>query len=178
MQSTYFPPCIIEGCGRDAKTLNRTLCTTHYNRTKTGTPLEQPVRLVRPARGTCVVPDCEVLDCGPHGYCAKHHGRVAHNGSPDIVKHQRDRDNKWEKHPRWTGSDATYTAVHQRLKKVRGKASERACVDCGSPARQWSYTHDDPRELHSELGPYSADLDRYEARCVSCHKRFDLARLT
>lgn len=41
---------------------------------------------------------------------------------------------------------------------------------------QWSYTHDDPNGLTSGVGSYSSRLEFYVPRCVSCHKRFDLAR--
>lgn len=32
-------------------------------------------------------------------------------------------------------------------------------------------------QLESEFGPYSADPLRYVARCVPCHKAFDLAAI-
>jgi hypothetical protein len=75
---------------------------------------------------------------------------------------------------RWTGDDATYMAVHQRLRIRRGSAKLHKCVDCGLDAKQWSYEHNDPNEKSSELGPYSTDLNYYSPRCISCHKKFDL----
>ena len=168
--------CTVDGCDEVAKTRSRTLCLAHYVRWKNGRDLTAPKRATRKRRGTCVVTGCDHLDRGPHGYCSKHWVRVQHNGSPDIVVHQRDRDNKWAKHPRWTGEEATYTAMHQRVRKLRGRASGHACVDCGRAARHWSYTHTDPAERRSEQGPYSVDVAYYDPRCVKCHKRFDLDR--
>ena len=68
----------------------------------------------------------------------------------------------------------SYGAIHSRLRITRGPAGDNRCVDCGDRAEQWSYDHDDPNALVSEIGhPYSADLAHYEARCCSCHRRFD-----
>ena len=170
-------PCVIDGCEKPALTLNRTLCTTHYNRAKSGRVLDAPVRLARPSRGTCQVDACGREDCGPQGYCSMHKSRVDRHGDPNAVIHQRDRNNKWENHVRWTGDSATYNAVHQRLRITRGIAKAHECVDCGGQAKQWSYDHSDPAAKVSEIGiPYSTELEHYVARCIPCHKRFDLAR--
>ena len=72
----------------------------------------------------------------------------------------------------------SYMVVHARLRSDLGPASSYRCVECGIRAQHWSYNHDDPREIRSELGPYSADASHYSPRCVSCHKLFDLGTLT
>ena len=69
---------------------------------------------------------------------------------------------------------ATYVAVHFRLKSARGLASEYPCVDCGQQALDWTYKHG--RE-HGRLRHFSTDLDDYEPRCRSCHKKLDAIRL-
>lgn len=71
-----------------------------------------------------------------------------------------------------------YGAMHDRLRRDRGSASQRVCVDCGGPARHWSYDHLDPEVLvDARLGiPYSRKEEHYEPRCVPCHKLFDLNR--
>lgn len=74
--------------------------------------------------------------------------------------------------PMWTGDDASYNAVHFRLWRSRGRASEHLCA-CGDQAREWAYQHGDPDERQSRLGPYSVDLDRYLPKCVKCHRRLD-----
>lgn len=73
----------------------------------------------------------------------------------------------------------SYEAAHDRLRADRGPASNYACVDCGRPALHWSYNHDDPAELISDVRDatgcaYSMDPNSYSPRCVPCHKRFDI----
>lgn len=170
--------CVVEGCDEVARTLGQTLCPFHYSRQIHGRSLAAPKRQQRDKRGTCIVAGCSAKDAGPLGYCSKHLARVRRNGSPHVVIHQRDRRNKLENHPRWTGEEATYSAIHQRLKSQRGCASDMKCIDCEGKAQHWSYTHDSEYELvDSDLGPYSTNLSDYVPRCVRCHKRFDLARL-
>lgn len=77
--------------------------------------------------------------------------------------------------------DAGYTAAHERVRRDRGSVTDRACVECGGPARHWSYDHTDPDELYAHglsRNPlaYSLSPVRYSPRCVPCHKRFDLGR--
>jgi len=66
----------------------------------------------------------------------------------------------------WTGDKATSEAVHLRLRRERGRASEYACVDCGEAAEEWSF---------DEPSGYSVDLSRYAPRCIRCHREHDLA---
>lgn len=78
--------------------------------------------------------------------------------------------------------DAEYGAAHERVKALKGSASQYPCVDCGQPARHWSYNHDDPHALTSAKGrtigqPYSLNPHHYRPRCVPCHKTFDLDQL-
>ena len=75
-----------------------------------------------------------------------------------------------------------YGAAHGRVRSDRGDVAAMACRDCGSPARHWSYDHDDPDEMVSDdprtAGiAYSLNPDHYSPRCVPCHKRFDLDRI-
>jgi hypothetical protein len=70
-----------------------------------------------------------------------------------------------------------YGPAHERVRADRGEATDQACVDCGRPAAQWSYDHTDPDALQAPEGRFSLDVARYVPRCVSCHKRVDLARL-
>ena len=72
------------------------------------------------------------------------------------------------KHPRWSGDNASYYAIHKRLTRQFGRAAEYGCwgwpeADCDNQAREWSYIHDaDP-----------VDLDSYIALCKPCHSRYD-----
>jgi hypothetical protein len=60
----------------------------------------------------------------------------------------------------------TYSAVHQRLIRARGLASEHACAECGGQAADWAFDNGDPRG-------FSEDLDRYSPLCRSCHRKKD-----
>lgn len=70
-----------------------------------------------------------------------------------------------------------YSGAHRRVSAVRGGASTHPCVDCGLPARDWSYDHADPEELFEEqrgrLLAYSMKPEHYVPRCKRCHNAFD-----
>lgn len=80
----------------------------------------------------------------------------------------------------WSDS---YIAVHTRLRRHRGKASCHKCVDCGELAAHWSWDRTDEETslqgsvMCGERGMvsvrYSADLSRYQPRCISCHVKMD-----
>lgn len=77
---------------------------------------------------------------------------------------------------------AGYGAAHDRVRRDRGRIGLHVCVNCGDPARHWSYNHDDPDELYAEglsAHPvaYSLKPEHYSPRCVPCHKRYDLDRI-
>ena len=74
----------------------------------------------------------------------------------------------------WQGNDIGYAAAHQRVAVRRGKASSHGCVDCGDRAAQWSVNRDAARLRFEDGMPYSTESSDYEARCVSCHKLYDL----
>ncbi len=77
----------------------------------------------------------------------------------------------------WTPT--SYGAVHSRVSRARGPASEYRCKQCDGPAAQWAYNHCDPNErqflLNGREYPYSLDLNNYMPMCRSCHQTFDLA---
>jgi len=73
-----------------------------------------------------------------------------------------------------------YRNLHSRLKTARGKAVSYLCVDCGGPAREWSYNHSGIDEFvtirdHGRAAlRYSTDLWQYDPRCRKCHLTFDV----
>lgn len=73
----------------------------------------------------------------------------------------------------------TYAAMHLRLNRDRGPASDFACAHCGGAAADWAYDHCDPEELMGfarpgkAAVPYSADQAHYVPLCRSCHYRLD-----
>jgi DNA-directed RNA polymerase specialized sigma24 family protein len=69
-----------------------------------------------------------------------------------------------------------YYQIHRQVKDAKGPARAHACIDCGGTAAQWSYTHDDPNERQDPKVPYGTSIQYYVPRCVSCHKKFDVAR--
>lgn len=75
----------------------------------------------------------------------------------------------------------SYGAAHARVRTLKGRAAENDCVDCGDRAAHWSYDHKDADEVIGRAGQhgsglrYSLDPERYEPRCVPCHKAFDMA---
>ena len=80
--------------------------------------------------------------------------------------------------PMWRGDDASYRAIHHRLRVERGPASDYLCVDCGRQADDWSYCGGSDREKastspHHNGRKYSPDLSTYSPRCRTCHLEFD-----
>lgn len=57
-----------------------------------------------------------------------------------------------------------YINNHARVRAERGLASAQACVDCGGPAREWSF----------RLGTDPTEVQNYDPRCLSCHRSHDM----
>lgn len=74
-----------------------------------------------------------------------------------------------------------YGTVHRQLRQARGKASEYPCLNCGNPAEQWAYDHEDSDELtevrlvrgSTVVVAYSLDLTHYDPLCRACHQVWD-----
>ena len=177
--SAPLEACELDGCDNPARSHRTAVCEMHYYRmrrngsyllkrelipetTESQTTKRTVIRLP-------ITPLCRVVGCSKyrkaHGYCGMHWERVRKHGDPEVVVK-----------PTWTGDDATYVAVHLRLRTTLGPASEYECI-CGKPARQWAYLHNDPDERTSEIGPYSVDQACYLPMCVKCHKRMDVGKL-
>ena len=174
--------CSIEGCGKPPRSRTAEWCPMHYHRWyRHGHPLRLATRSgpqedLRGQRfGALVVtawaPSGDksmwacVCDCGATKVVTT--GSLNRYGSSntcgDKSAHLRD--------------DITYSGAHERVRSLRGSASRHQCVDCGRKAGHWSYDHGDIQELYTAEGlPYSLHPAHYEARCVPCHKRFDLGR--
>jgi hypothetical protein len=73
----------------------------------------------------------------------------------------------------------TYKAIHKRLRRLRGRASDHACVGCGGQAQEWSYDHNDLNEVQGvhrgRPVAVSDDPMHYQPRCSSCHRYYDMA---
>lgn len=66
----------------------------------------------------------------------------------------------------WKGDRVSYGALHDWVRRHKGRAAEHSCAHCGGPARQWA----------NVSGEYRRDLDDFIPLCPSCHKKFDLQR--
>lgn len=77
------------------------------------------------------------------------------------------------------GKDIGYFGAHARVVRKHGPARGHSCVDCGAQAEEWSYTYRCPDEKYDDQGhPFCpAEHDEcYEARCVLCHRTYDMEK--
>jgi hypothetical protein len=167
--------CTVPGCDRTKHSRGLQYCFLHYERVRRTGTTDAPKPFVA---SPCPVEGCD-RKVQENGMCKLHATRTRRHGDPNVYIAHGDRDlARGERHFHWTGEEVTYFGVHQRLRKQEGSAKKRSCFDCGHPARQWSYDHCDPDERLSENGlPYSTNLERYQPRCVPCHKAYDLAHI-
>lgn len=86
-------------------------------------------------------------------------------------------DRTRENNHMWTGSNATYSAMHQRVRAIRGNARCYDCQICGKAATNWAYDHRDSDARTEVIGPslleYSVDVQHYIPLCRPCHLNFD-----
>ena len=70
-----------------------------------------------------------------------------------------------------------YKTAHIRVKRQRGRAKDYPCFQCGNPAFDWAYRHNDPDEKYGATqgyrAPFSNNPDFYEAMCKTCHRNYD-----
>lgn len=195
--------CSVDGCQRPVYC--KGLCSMHYDRIRYGLPMDaSPMRV--PRDGHCSHETCD-RTIRAKGLCNMHYQRAVngkdmdappkgvkpesciHGACPQPVyakglcqqHYERQRAGIDMDDPRRPRIDNPgYATIHARLKCDRGKASAHACIDCGGPARDWSYDHADSDErieiLRGCRVAYSTDLDHYQPRCKSCHQRFDRGR--
>lgn len=186
MQSTQPGPCTVDGCERPIKRPRSGLCYGHYMKQwRHGDVHHQQAHphadLAGHRYGALIaleyVPTSEApgvsmwrcsCDCGATSLVRAgdlRSGNVVSCGNRPV-------------HSRL--DIVEYSTAHDRVRRAKGSATLHACVDCAGPARQWSYDHADPDELFSSKvkgsPAYSLDVEHYVARCVPCHRRFDLAR--
>jgi hypothetical protein len=151
--------CSIDDCGK--RVTARSWCSMHYYRWRTtGNPHRTASgRMNREPGGVCAVDGCE-QPLRKREWCASHYAQWKRTGEVRPFEY------KW-------GSGG-YTSTHKWLRRRLGDAADQACVDCGGPAREWSYVGGGVDERVDERGlAYSRDVSRYRPRCVTCHRRFD-----
>lgn len=149
-------PCEAEGC--DKLQHSRGLCTWHYRKQKART-----------------APPCKAAECGrgvaypSSGLCTGHYARQwwASQGN----------ESRADFSSAIGGGPKTYNGAHHALRRDLGPASDHECIDCGTKADHWSYSHESESEIICPVDghPYSLDWDDYSPRCVTCHNQFDRA---
>jgi hypothetical protein len=147
------------------------MCKRHYHYALRhgGDPGPVERHRVHPPRPEAV---CTVPGCGrkrhKREWCKTHYERWLRNGDPgeNFVS-------------RRTDESVGYFGAHGRVVAKYGKAVDYLCVDCGKPAKQWSYVGGCPKERVQRVNgfdcAFSPDPDRYAPRCVFCHQRYDRA---
>lgn len=60
--------------------------------------------------------------------------------------------------------EVTYYALHNRVRRVRGKVSAQSCTECQKPARHWA-------QIHGTDG--TSPYEHYQPMCSSCHAIYD-----
>lgn len=112
---------------------------------------------------TCQLPDCD-LQNHAKGYCREHYRQWAYHGDP-LARIRAKR------------GTFTYQTMHEHLRRTLGQAEWWLCVDCGSPANQWSLNHGSGNlrvgEHHGSRVLYSLNRADYDPRCHPCHKQYD-----
>lgn len=165
--------CALDYCDRPPRSSRAELCEGHYGQRRRGKPFT-PLGVRRFER-----PDCHVEGCAKPRktgkWCTMHGARIRRHGDPHkVISNDERAVRAGESHPLWTESP-TYSAWHQRLRKMKGSASQFSCsLGCGSQARHWAYIG--PRAL-TERRPYETNPDIYAPLCVPCHKNFDLGNI-
>lgn len=166
------PECRVDGCAKESR--GRGLCSMHWTRwRKHGDPnIVKRSGVDYQAPRTCSVDGCAVR-AHSHGFCPKHLRRWQKHGDPQHIAPITGRPP--------AGEFPSYGAIHKRLTRSLGPARLHLCIDCGKPAQEWSYDGSDPDQIEAlERGStvfYSLDIERYEPRCVSCHRKHDQAGL-
>lgn len=159
--------CAVESCERAPRSTYAEYCEMHYYRLRRTGTVADPIRPPE----TCIIDGCDkATGHYASGICRMHHLRMKIRGSYDF-------EYVGPNNQQWTGDEASYNAIHLRLRMTYGRAGRHACVDCGKRARHWSYNHSGIKHRVSSDGlHYSTDISQYEPRCASCHTRFDRAR--
>lgn len=77
------------------------------------------------------------------------------------------------KRPRRDPDQVGYDAVHARLRRSKGLATNYLCIACDRQAAEWAYDQADPAERRDKNGTFSLDPDRYNPMCRTCHRALD-----
>src|SRR6516162_2526071 len=127
----------------------------------------------------CQVDGCDLTLIEARGMCDKHYTRWLRHGDPLVTHGPGNRGRMGSSNGNWKGDAAPYSAIHLRLVREFGSASQFQCLnDCGRQAQEWAYDHGDPNEIvgddsHGVMAPYSLDPQFYMPLCKWCHRSMD-----
>lgn len=162
--------CAVDGC--DRARVQREWCKAHYARWHKHGDVGSADVLDRSEPRICSIDGCT----NPHdsnGYCSPHAHRARRYAHPEGRPTKPPAGDR----ARWRKDEVGYMGAHNRTRRLKGNAKCQSCTHCGNPAHDWAYDHEDPNELHDDIGgyvvPYSVDPDHYIALCKSCHTTFD-----
>jgi hypothetical protein len=163
--------CAVAGCERSDVVKKTGYCYTHNRRFKTkGDP--GPARISPKVSGACAVAGCERTG-NFGGLCQTHRYRMQSNGDPLVTR--KPGSPAGPDHP-LRAQEAGYTAVHHRLRRVKGPAAALSCVGCGLGAAEWALSKDATRVRRAPDNDLlvSDDPSDYQPMCVKCHRVYDL----
>lgn len=115
-------------------------------------------------RPACGAPECD-REARARGLCFGHYQRLKKGQPLDPPLQQRSKREV-----------PTYSALHQRLRRVRGRAQDHPCAEhgCGEQATQWAYLHLDLDPVREKGRTYSLDLSLYAPMCRRHHDALDV----
>lgn len=100
--------------------------------------------------------------CSKECYASLIKGKILSPGSLYVSE-----DTIGKNNFRWKGDKISYSGLHDYIRYHLGSANSRKCEKCGAEDR-WMHWSNISRE-------YKRDLNDWEALCVPCHKKKDLA---
>lgn len=140
-----------------------------------------PAPTLKPAQefapGLCRCCDREATS---RGLCATCYSRASARGVLDDVALESSRTS-WLSGPEsafWKGNTVDYEGAHTRIRRIRGRASDKPCAEpgCERQAQNWSYDGHCPQErvCPDRGAPYCYHYrDHYQPRCIRCHRQWD-----
>lgn len=181
--------CSVETCDRPI--VKRAWCGAHYNRfikdgdVRADVPLRPRYSGVR--RTSCEVDGCDRQPEGSRALCGAHRARKARLGDlrADVPVRTLSSRRTVPLAPNSWGysfdEPCSYQAAHDRVRGIKGRAKDQACVICKAPALHWAYSG---RAKHEFSGTRAGDAYDYEMfwsgnpadydpMCGSCHKAHD-----
>ena len=172
-------PCQVSGCMKNVKRAG--YCYSHYMKNwRYGTPTPEHEPRWEDLAGQRFGSIVALQRAGHQWECRCDCGATTKALTGDLHRGSKTSCGNRTIHHR--SDDIKYHTAHDRVREDRGHISTHHCVGCGGQAQHWSYNHTDPNErlaydISKNPVAYSTNPAHYSPRCISCHKRFDLAKI-